>query len=53
MSGYIEGADRDQVSLFPDRMEDWIVEDHPVRVIDVFVDVGAGTAGHDNHMVPM
>ncbi|MEQ5870856.1 hypothetical protein J4E08_13270 [Sagittula sp. NFXS13] len=51
MSGYIEDADRDQVTLVPDRMEDWIVEDHPVRVIDVFVDAGTGTAGHDNHMV--
>jgi len=23
---------------FPDRLEDWIGEDNPVRVIDVFVD---------------
>ena len=38
MSGYIEGVDRDQVTLFPERLEDWIGEDHPVRVIDAFVD---------------
>lgn len=38
MSGYIEGVDREQVTLFPDRLEDWIGEDHPVRVVDVFVD---------------
>lgn len=38
MSGYIEGIDREQVTLFPERMEDWIGEDHPVRVIDAFVD---------------
>jgi transposase len=38
MSGYIEGISRDQVTLFPDRLEDWIDEDHPVRVIDAFVD---------------
>lgn len=38
MSGYIEGVDREQVTLFPERLEDWICEDHPVRVIDAFVD---------------
>jgi transposase len=38
MSGYIEGVDRGQVTLFPERLEDWIGEDHPVRVIDAFVD---------------
>ncbi|MEQ5870370.1 hypothetical protein J4E08_10730, partial [Sagittula sp. NFXS13] len=29
MSGYIEGVDREQTTLFPDRLEDWICEDHP------------------------
>ncbi len=38
MSGYIEGVDRNQVTLFPDRLEDWIGEDHPVRIVDAFVD---------------
>ena len=38
MSGFIEGVDREQVSLFPDRLEDWIDEDHLVRVVDLFVD---------------
>lgn len=38
MSGYIEGVDREQVTLFPERLEDWIGEDHAVRVIDGFVD---------------
>ncbi len=38
MSGYIEGTDRGQTTLFPDRLEDWIGEDNPVRVIDLFVD---------------
>ena len=38
MSGYIEGAERSQTTLFPDRLEDWIDEDNPVRVIDLFVD---------------
>jgi len=38
MSGFLEGVDRDQVTLFPDRLEDWIDEDHLVRVVDLFVD---------------
>ena len=46
MSGYIEGVETDQVTLFPERLEDWIGEDNPVRVIDTFVDAldlsGAG-----------
>jgi transposase len=37
MAGYIEGTDRGQITLFPDRLEDWIGEDNPVRVIDLFV----------------
>ena len=38
MDRFIEGVDRSQVTLFPERLEDWIDEDHPVRVIDAFVD---------------
>ncbi len=38
MKRFIEGVDRSQTTLFPDRLEDWIGEDNPVRVIDVFVD---------------
>ena len=38
MSGYIEGTDRGQSTLFPDRLEDWIGEDNPIRVVDLFVD---------------
>ena len=38
MSGFIAGVDRDQVTLFPDRLEDWIDEDHLVWVVDLFVD---------------
>ena len=36
MKRFIEGEDRDQSSLFPERLEDWISEENPVRVIDVF-----------------
>ena len=38
MRRFVEGADRGQITLFPDCLEDWIGEDNPVRVIDVFVD---------------
>ncbi len=38
MKRFIEGVDRSQTTLFPDRLEDWIDDDNPVRVIDVFVD---------------
>ena len=38
MKRFIEGVDRNQTTLFPDRLEDWIDEDNPVRAIDVFVD---------------
>jgi len=33
----VEGVDRQQITLFPECLEDWICEDSPVRVIDVFV----------------
>ena len=38
MSGFIEGEDRNQATLFPERLDDYVTEDNPVRVIDVFVD---------------
>jgi transposase len=37
MRRFIEGVDRGQSTLFPGRLEDWICEDNPVRVIDAFV----------------
>jgi transposase len=38
MKRFVEGTDRVQSTLFPECLEDWILEDNPVRVIDVFVD---------------
>jgi len=38
MPRFIEGNDRSQSVLFPERLDDWVSEDNPVRVIDVFVD---------------
>jgi transposase len=38
MKGFIEGRSRDQATLFPERIDDYIDEDSAVRVIDVFID---------------
>src|SRR6202162_2023211 len=38
MRRFVEGMDRGQSTLFPERLEDWIGEDNAVRVIDVFVE---------------
>ena len=35
---FIQGEDRGQATLFPERLDDYIAEDSPLRVIDVFVD---------------
>src|ERR1700758_4629175 len=37
MKRFVEGTDRSQSTLFPECLEDWIGEDNPVRVVDVFV----------------
>jgi len=51
MGRFVVGAERDQTTLFPPCLEDWIAEDNPVRVVDAFVealDLGAlGFAGVD------
>src|SRR6266513_1641192 len=38
MRRFVEGTGRGQSTLFPECLEDWIDEDNPVRVIDVFVE---------------
>jgi transposase len=38
MGRFIEAEDRTQSALFPERLDDWIAEDNPVRVVDAFVD---------------
>ena len=38
MSGFIEGADRHQTTLFPGCLDDYVAEESAVRVIDVLVD---------------
>ncbi len=38
MSRFIEGENRFQSTLFPERVDDYVEEDSVVRVIDVFID---------------
>ena len=38
MRRFVEGIDREQGTLFPECLADWIDEDNAVRVIDAFVD---------------
>ncbi|MEX0830402.1 MAG: IS1182 family transposase [Nitrospirales bacterium] len=38
MSGFIQGTDRHQATLYPERLDEYIAEDNAVRVIDIFVD---------------
>src|SRR3977135_1343901 len=38
MSGFVEGVDRGQSTLFPALLDDYVAEDNPVRAVDVFVD---------------
>jgi len=37
MPRFIEGQDRQQVTLLPECLDDFVVEDNPVRVVDAFV----------------
>jgi transposase len=49
MGRFVEGEDRRQSLLLPDSLDDYVTEDNPVRVVDVFIgelDLGAlGFAG--------
>ncbi|EED33082.1 transposase, IS4 [gamma proteobacterium NOR5-3] len=38
MKRFVEGEDRSQGTLFPERLDDYIADDNPVRVIDAFVE---------------
>ena len=34
---HIDGIDRDQITMFPEALDDYIHEDNPVRFVDAFV----------------
>ncbi len=38
MGRFIEGADRTQMTLLPEAIDDYVGEKNPVRVVDAFVD---------------
>ena len=38
MTGFVEGIDRSQSSLFPAELEDYVAEDNLVRAVDAFVE---------------
>ena len=38
MSRFVQGADRRQSTLLPECLDDYVAEENPVRVVDVFVD---------------
>ena len=38
MKRFVEGTDREQTTLFPPSLEEYVGEDNPVRVVDAFVD---------------
>jgi transposase len=38
MRRFVEGIDREQGTLFPECLDDWVDADNPVRVIDSFVE---------------
>jgi len=38
MKRFIEGADRNQIALLPECLDDYISEDNPVRAVDAFVE---------------
>jgi transposase len=38
MKRYIEGVGRTQSILFPAQLDEYVVEDNPVRVVDAFID---------------
>jgi hypothetical protein len=38
MARFVVGDDRSQSTLFPERLDEYLVEDNPVQANDVFVD---------------
>lgn len=38
MKRFIQSVDRTQSTLFPEHLDDYVAEDNPVRVVDVFVE---------------
>jgi len=52
MKRFVEGKDRRQTTLLPDCIDDYVSEDNPVRVFDIFVDDLDLAALHFAGMMP-
>ena len=39
MTRFIEGVSRDQVTLLPESLDDYVAKDNPARVVDAFIDI--------------
>ena len=35
MAGFVEGVNRQQITLFPARFDEYVGEDNPVRAVDI------------------
>jgi transposase len=38
MRGFVRGADRQQTTLLPECLDDWVDESNSIRAVDVFMD---------------
>jgi len=38
MKRFIQGEQRTQITLLPEMLDDYVTEEHSVRVVDVFID---------------
>jgi hypothetical protein len=46
MKGFVQGADRQQTTLLPECLDDWVGESNSIRAVDVFVDaLDSATSG--------
>ena len=53
MKRFIQSVNRTQMTLLPEQLEDYVAEDNPVRVVDVFVEqLDLGKLGLDG-VTPM
>ena len=39
MKRFIEGVARDQVTLLPECLDDYVEDDNPVRIVEAFVEM--------------
>jgi transposase len=38
VAGYISGENRNQSTLFPELLDDYVHEDNPIRIVDIYID---------------